>query len=54
MQALQNKSPAVKTETCLFLARAFAKTSYKTMSDKKLMKGYLTAILTDLNESGWA
>jgi cytoskeleton-associated protein 5 len=50
--ALQNKNPAVKLETNAFLARAFAKTSFKVMSDKKLMKPYFTAILVNLNESG--
>ncbi|CAL8111536.1 unnamed protein product [Orchesella dallaii] len=49
--ALQNKNPAVKTETCLFLSRAFAKTSYKTMTDKKLMKGYFTTLVANINES---
>ncbi len=46
--ALQNKNPAVKLETNAFLARAFAKTSFKTMSDKKLMKPYFTTILACL------
>ncbi|XP_021953812.1 protein mini spindles isoform X2 [Folsomia candida] len=50
IQALQNKNPAVKLETNTFLARAFAKTPFKTMSDKKLMKPYFTAILANLNE----
>ena len=50
--ALQNKNPAVKLETNSFLARAFAKTSFKIMSDKKLMKPYFTAILANLDESG--
>jgi len=52
VQALQNKNPAVKLETNAFLARAFSKTSFKIMSDKKLMKPYFTAIVANLNEPG--
>jgi len=50
--ALQNKNPAMKVEVGLFLARAFSKTANKIFLDKKFMKQFITALLTNLNESG--
>lgn len=48
--ALANKNPNVKTETALFLSRSLSKT-VPTILNKKLLKGYVTALLKTLNES---
>lgn len=48
--ALANKNPSVKSETAMFLARAFTKTQ-PTVLNKKLLKTYVTALLKTLNES---
>jgi cytoskeleton-associated protein 5 len=50
MEALNNKNPSVKSETALFLARAFTKTQ-PTVLNKKLLKTYLAPLLKNLNES---
>lgn len=49
LEALNNKNPSVKAETCLFLARAFTKTQPAALN-KKLLKTLVTALLKTLNE----
>lgn len=49
-EALANKNPSVKSETTLFLARAFTKT-LPAVFNKKLLKAITTALIKTLNES---
>lgn len=50
LEALNNKNPNVKTETCLFLARAFSKTQ-PTQFNKKILKTLMATLVKTLNES---
>ncbi|KAJ6636203.1 Protein mini spindles [Pseudolycoriella hygida] len=50
MEALSNKNPSIKSETSLFLARAFTKT-LPTVFNKNLLKKFVTALIKTLNES---
>ncbi|XP_018326942.1 protein mini spindles isoform X2 [Agrilus planipennis] len=49
IEILNNKNPAVKSETALFLARAFAKTQ-PTALNKKLLKAYSSGLIKNINE----
>lgn len=49
LEALNNKNPSVKSETCLFLSRAISKTQPAALN-KKLLKTLATALLKTLNE----
>ncbi|XP_074041153.1 protein mini spindles-like isoform X1 [Leptinotarsa decemlineata] len=49
-EALNNKNPSVKTETCSFLARAFCRT-LPTAVNKKLLKAICTPLIKTINES---
>ncbi|KAJ8966867.1 hypothetical protein NQ314_003261 [Rhamnusium bicolor] len=49
VEALNNKNPSVKTETSLFLARAFTKT-VPTAMNKKLLKAITAALTKTINE----
>lgn len=51
LEALNNKNPSVKTETSLFLARAFTKTVPVTVN-KRLLKTVTSALIKTINESG--
>ncbi|XP_033322448.2 msps cytoskeleton-associated protein 5 isoform X2 [Megalopta genalis] len=50
LAALENKNPAVKTETAAYLARCFSHTPPQSLN-KKLLKAYTGALLKALNES---
>lgn len=50
LEALNNKNPSVKSETCLFLSRALTKTQ-PAILNKKILKTLVTALLKTLNES---
>lgn len=50
MEALNNKNPSVRSETQLFLARAFTKTLPNVLN-KKLLKALTTALTKNINES---
>lgn len=50
LEALNNKNPSIKAETCLFLARAFTKT-LPAVFNKKLLKTLVVALIKTLNES---
>ncbi|XP_031837843.1 msps cytoskeleton-associated protein 5 isoform X2 [Nomia melanderi] len=50
LAALENKNPAVKTETAAYLSRCFARTPPQSLN-KKLLKAYTGALLKTLNES---
>lgn len=50
LEALNNKNPNVKAETCLFLARAFSKTQ-PTQFNKKILKTLMATLVKTLNES---
>ncbi|KRF99998.1 uncharacterized protein Dwil_GK13258, isoform D [Drosophila willistoni] len=50
VEALANKNPSVKSETALFLARAFCRTQ-PTSLNKKLIKLLITSLIKTLNES---
>lgn len=50
IEALNSKNPSVKTETAMFLARAYTKT-LPTVLNKKILKVYVTALLKTINES---
>lgn len=50
IEALNNKNPAVKSETASFIARSLTKTQPSVLS-KKLLKALITALLKTLNES---
>lgn len=50
LEALNSKNPSVKSETALFLARAFSRTP-PTAINKKLLKLLTTVLLKTLNES---
>ena len=45
VSALANKNPSIRSETALFMARAFAKTN-PNLINKKLLKTLVTALLT--------
>ncbi|KAF5285627.1 hypothetical protein FQR65_LT13108 [Abscondita terminalis] len=49
LEALNNKNPSVKSETALFLARAFTKTPPASLN-KKLLKAYTAALIKNINE----
>lgn len=51
LEALSNKNPSVKSETALFLARAFTKTSNASVN-KKLLKALTASLIKTINESG--
>lgn len=42
--ALDNKNPSIRSETALFMARAFAKTN-PALINKKLLKVFVTSLL---------
>ncbi|XP_076289585.1 msps cytoskeleton-associated protein 5 isoform X1 [Lasioglossum baleicum] len=50
LAALENKNPAVKSETAAYLARCFSHTPPQSLN-KKLLKAYTAALLKTLNES---
>ncbi|KAJ8937293.1 hypothetical protein NQ318_020343 [Aromia moschata] len=50
LEALNNKNPSVKTETAMFLTRAFTKTA-PTAMNKKLLKAITAALTKTINES---
>ncbi|XP_076268302.1 protein mini spindles-like isoform X2 [Rhynchophorus ferrugineus] len=50
LETLNNKNPSVKSETSLFLARAFTKTSPSSVN-KKLLKAVTGALTKNINES---
>ncbi|KAF5301408.1 hypothetical protein FQA39_LY02137 [Lamprigera yunnana] len=49
LESLNNKNPSVKSETALFLARAFTKTPPSNLN-KKLLKAYTSALIKNVNE----
>ncbi|XP_061931308.1 protein mini spindles isoform X2 [Apis cerana] len=49
LAALENKNPAVKAETAIYLARCFSRTPPPTLN-KKLLKAYTAVLLKTLNE----
>lgn len=49
LAALENKNPAVKAETAIYLARCFARTPPASLN-KKLLKSYTGMLLKTLNE----
>ncbi|XP_036150006.1 protein mini spindles [Monomorium pharaonis] len=49
LAALENKNPAVKAETALYLARCFARTPPANLN-KKMLKSYTSTLLKTLNE----
>ena len=51
LAALKIKTPTVKSETASFLARCFAKCPAVLTTNKKIMKGYVSALLECLNEA---
>ena len=51
LAALKNKTPTVKSETASFLARCFAKCPPVLTTNKKILKGYVSALLECLNEA---
>lgn len=50
MAALKHKTPPVRSETASYLARCFAKCPPVLATNKKIMKGYVSALLDTLNE----
>lgn len=50
IEAFNNKNPSVKSETALFLARAFTKTQPAVLN-KKILKTLTTALIKIINES---
>ena len=52
LEALKHKTPSVNAETAKFLARAFAKCPAPMFTNKKMVKGYVSALLERLNHSG--
>lgn len=52
LEALKHKTPSVNAETAKFLARAFAKCPAPLFSNKKMVKGYVSALLERLSHSG--
>lgn len=50
LASLKHKTPQVKAETAGFLARCFAKCPPVLVTNKKIMKGYVSALLEALNE----
>jgi len=51
LAALKIKTPTVKSETSAFLARSFAKCPPVLTTNKKILKGYVSALLECLNEA---
>lgn len=51
LAALKIKTPTVKSETCLFLARCFSKCPTVLTTNKKVLKGFISALLECLNEA---
>ena len=51
LAALKIKTPTVKSETCAFLARSFSKCPAVLTTNKKVLKGYISALLECLNEA---
>ena len=51
LAALKIKTPTVKSETCSFLARSFSKCPTVLTSNKKVLKGYISALMECLNEA---
>jgi len=51
LAALKIKTPTVKSETASFLARSFAKCPPALTTNKKVLKGYVSALLDTLNEA---
>merc|ERR1719483_1486479 len=51
MAALKHKTPTVRSETASFLGRCFAKCPPVLTTNKKITKGYVSALLETLNES---
>jgi len=48
---LKHKTPTVVTETAKFLARCFAKCPGALVTNKKMVKGYVSALVESLNHS---
>ena len=51
LAALKHKTPPVRSETASFLARCFSMCPPVLATNKKIMKGYVSALLDTLNES---
>ena len=51
LAALKIKTPTVKSETASFLARSFSKCPSVLITNKKVLKGYVSALLECLNEA---
>jgi len=51
LAALKNKTPPVRSETAAFIGRCFAKCPSILTTNKKITKGYVSALLETLNES---
>lgn len=51
LAALKHKTPSVVIETAKFLSRAFAKCPAPVFTNKKMVKGYVSALLESLNHS---
>jgi len=51
LAALKHKTPQVKSETASFLARGFATCPQVLQTNKKVLKGYVSALQDTLNES---
>ena len=51
LAALKIKTPTVKSETCSFLARSFSKCPTTLTTNKKILKGYISALMECLNEA---
>ena len=51
LAAMKIKTPTVKAETASFLARSFAQCPPVLLTNKKILKGYVSALLELLNEA---
>ena len=51
LASLKHKTPGVVTETSKFLGRCFAKVPPQLVSNKKMVKGYVSALLDCLNHA---
>jgi cytoskeleton-associated protein 5 len=52
LEALKHKTPSVNAETASFLTRAFCLCPAAVFTNKKMVKGYVSALLESLNHSG--
>ena len=51
LASLKHKTPGVVTETAKFLGRCFAKVPPQLVTNKKMVKGYVSALLDSLNHA---